>query len=193
MVNQPPQKSLLNSWKFYVLILAMILIKVFINSSFSSLGGSNMSKFGRSHRSSSVNTGNLPPDFTVKTTKGDTMTLSKLKGKVVLIDFWATWCGPCRGEIPHVKQIWNAHKNESFTIIGISADQDPETLNTFLQQENITWPQYYEADGTINVSEMYNVHAIPYTVLVDKKGHIAEVNLRGEELADRVTQLLAEN
>ena len=184
MVNQPPSQGILNSWKFYILILAMILVKVFM------FGGLSIGKFGRSYSSSNFNIGNIPPDFTIKTTKGDTMTLSKLKGKVVLIDFWATWCGPCRGEIPQVKQIWNTHKNEAFTIIGISADQDPDTLNTFLQQEGITWPQYYEANGTTNVSDMYNVHSIPHTILVDKKGHIAEVNLRGEELADKVTQLL---
>jgi len=74
-----------------------------------------------------------PPDFSVTSLTGENISLSKLKGKVVLIDFWATWCGPCRQEMPAVKKIWDKHKNNNFIIIGISLDMDREPLDNYLK------------------------------------------------------------
>lgn len=132
-----------------------------------------------------------PPDFNVTTLKGDNISLSKFKGKVVLIDFWATWCGPCRQEMPAVKKIWGKYKDNDFTIIGISLDSDREPLDNYIKNQNITWHQYYDGQGWQNkVAQLYGVTGIPFTVLLNKKGEVAAVGLRGQNLDQKIGELL---
>ncbi|MBL8192283.1 MAG: TlpA family protein disulfide reductase [Blastocatellia bacterium] len=139
----------------------------------------------------STSSGKTVPDFSVTSLKGENISLSKLKGKVVLIDFWATWCGPCRVEMPAVKKVWEKHKNNNFTIIGISLDTDREPLDNYIKNNNITWPQYYDGLGWKNkVAQLYGVRGIPFTVLLDKNGEVAGVSLRGQALANKVDELL---
>lgn len=133
-----------------------------------------------------------PPDFSVTSLAGENISLSKLKGKVVLIDFWATWCGPCRQEMPAVKKIWDTHKNNNFTIIGISLDMDREPLDNYIKTKGITWPQYYDGLGWKNkVARLYGVTGIPFTLLLDKNGEVAGAGLRGESLARKIDELVA--
>jgi thiol-disulfide isomerase/thioredoxin len=145
-----------------------------------------------SSKNSSNATKKAPPDFSVTSLTGENISLSKLKGKVVLIDFWATWCGPCRQEMPVVKKIWEKHKNNNFTIIGISLDMDREPLDNYIKTKGISWPQYYDGLGWRNkVAQLYRVTGIPFTVLLDKNGEVAGVGLRGQTLESKIEQLIA--
>ena len=114
----------------------------------------------------------LAPDFTVKTLDGQEITLSKLKGKAVLLDFWATWCGPCRESIPHLIQIYKTNQANGLEVIGISLDKgDPGTVLNFVKLMEIPYPI---AMTTEEVVRSYGVTSLPTTILVDKEGKIRE-------------------
>ncbi|HWC76427.1 MAG TPA: redoxin domain-containing protein, partial [Blastocatellia bacterium] len=95
------------------------------------------------------------PGFKVKSFAGDELSLDKYRGKVVLLDFWATWCGPCRVDLPEVKNIWKKFGGDQFVIIGVSLDYDSEVLASYLKKEEINWPQYFDESG--QVSMLYGV------------------------------------
>lgn len=130
-------------------------------------------------------------DFQVTDLKGEERSLEKYRGKVVLLDFWATWCGPCRTEMPHVKKTYEKYKNQQFEIIGISLDRSKPPLEAYIQKEGIAWPQFWDNGGTI--AKMYNVRGIPATFLIDGKGIVREVSLRGNALETAVAELVKEN
>jgi len=133
----------------------------------------------------------LAPGFNVKSISGDQLSLEKLKGKIVLLDFWATWCGPCREEMPFVKDLWKKYGGDRFVIVGISLDRDRGALNRYLEKEGITWPQVYDGGGfDSRVSRLYGVHAIPHTVLIDQDGVVRAVGLRGGALSGKVGELI---
>jgi thiol-disulfide isomerase/thioredoxin len=132
----------------------------------------------------------LARDFKVKTIDGKDLSLDSLKGKIVLLEFWATWCGPCRMEMPEVRRIWEKYRGDRFALIGISLDEDREALDQYLAQMRITWPQYYENDGKVNVSVLYGVHAIPESFVIDQDGIIRAAGLRGPELDAKIAELL---
>jgi thiol-disulfide isomerase/thioredoxin len=131
---------------------------------------------------------NLAPGFSVKSVSGDEISLEGLKGKVVLLDFWATWCGPCRQEMPAVKGIWKKYKDNQFVIIGISQDRDRGALDRYLKEEGITWPQILDGQGRI--SRTYGVRGIPHTVLIDQEGAVRAVGLRGGSLSSKIGELI---
>ena len=139
----------------------------------------------------SLEEGKPAPDFTAKTVTGKEVKLSSLKGQVVLLDFWASWCGPCLAELPELKNIYEKHDGKGLTIIGISADHDEQTLVNFVKENDIKWMQIYDADrkpgspGTI-----YGVMSFPTTILIDAKGNISAMNLRSTELAEAIDKLL---
>lgn len=130
-------------------------------------------------------------DFQVKDLDGKPLSLEKLKGQVVLLDFWATWCPPCKAEMPNVKRTYQKYKNQKFEIIGISLDSGKAPLEDYIEKEGITWPQYY--DNSRQVSNMYQVRAIPSTFLIDADGIIRQTNLRGSALETAVAELVREN
>ena len=116
-------------------------------------------------------------DFTAVTPEGEELSLSQLVGKTdfVLVDFWASWCGPCRRLIPVLKEIYAGQPRERLQIFSCSVDEDKEEWLTALEQEQMPWPQARE-DAEHICSDLYGVQYIPFTVLIDKKGQIIAVN-----------------
>ena len=131
------------------------------------------------------------PDFRVMDTRGEELTLAQYRGQVVLLDFWATWCGPCIAEMPNVKLAYAKHRDRKFQIIGISLDSSIAPLEAYIQREGIEWRQYLDSTGQI--SGLYGVRAIPSTFLIDGSGIVRRVNLRGLALETAVAALVREN
>ena len=133
-------------------------------------------------------------DFNMKDLDGNDLSLEQYRGKVVLLDFWAVWCGPCIAEMPNVKQVYEKYKDENFQIIGISLDESQDTLVGYLEKEGITWPQFFDGNGWRNqVAGMYGINAIPHTYLIDGEGVIRKANVRGGALEPAVAELVREN
>ena len=114
---------------------------------------------------------------------------AKLKGKVILIDFWATWCMPCLMEIPHIREAYEKYHDKGFEVLSISTDEDKEALKNFVASKKIPWPQCYNAD--FHIFEAYGLSGIPVMWLIDKKGNLRTLNAR-LDLAGKVEQLMAE-
>jgi thiol-disulfide isomerase/thioredoxin len=122
---------------------------------------------------------------------GSEVDLAKMRGKVVLIDFWATWCGPCVGEVPHVVEAYKKLHDKGFEIVGISLDQNKEKLLAFTKEKGVTWPQYFDGKGWQNeISSKFGIDSIPAMWLIDKQGMLATTQARGD-LAGEVEKLLA--
>jgi thiol-disulfide isomerase/thioredoxin len=131
------------------------------------------------------------PDFDEKDTAGKPLSAANYKGKVVLIDFWATWCPPCRMELPNILAIYNKYHDQGFEVIGISLDADRQQLDKFLKDQKMPWPQYN--DGKFWDTKLvlkYGVSQLPTTYLLDGKGIIIAKDLRGEGLMQAVAKAL---
>ncbi len=135
--------------------------------------------------------GKPAPDFQVKDLKGEELTLEKYRGQVVLLDFWATWCGPCIREMPNVKRTYDKYKDQKFQIIGISLDRSQQPLETFIEREGLAWVHYW--DQSEKIMTQYGVTGIPSTFLLDGKGVIRKTNLRGRSLETAVAELVEAN
>ncbi len=129
------------------------------------------------------------PDFEGKNLAGKAFSLKDYKGKVVLIDFWATWCGPCVAELPHVKETYSHYKAKGFDVIGISLDRDRAKLEGFIKDEKMGWTQHFDEGGVI--ASKYGVNSFPTTYLIDGEGKIIASNLRGKRLEEEVKKALA--
>jgi thiol-disulfide isomerase/thioredoxin len=118
--------------------------------------------------------------------------VGKLRGKVVLIDFWATWCGPCMAEAPNVVEAYNDLHGKGLEIVGISLDQDKGRLDAVTKVKGMVWPQYFDGKGWENaISSSYGITSIPSMWLVDKKGMIVDSDAR-DGLKEKIEKLLAE-
>lgn len=146
---------------------------------------------GTSSRPENVLIGKPAPDFKVKDLKGKELSLEKYKGKVILLDFWATWCGPCIAELPNVKRVYEKHKDQKFEIIGISLDSSKTKLDAFIKKEGLNWIHYWDHNQTI--SQQYKVSGIPSMFLIDGKGVVRKAKLRGKALEIEVAKLVKEN
>lgn len=135
--------------------------------------------------------GKPAPDFQVKDLNGEDLSLEKYKGHVVLLDFWATWCGPCIAELPNVKKTYQKYKDQKFQIIGISLDRAQKTLETFVEKEGLSWVHYFDQSGQI--ANQYKVTGIPSMFLLDGQGVIRKAGLRGHALGTAVAELVEEN
>ena len=132
-------------------------------------------------------------DFSMDTPEGQTVKLSDFisKNKYTLIDFWASWCGPCRKEMPNVVAAYKEFKNKGFGIVGVSLDNNLDKWKEAITALDITWPQMSDLQGWNNAgAKLYGVNSIPATVLVDQEGTIVARNLRGEDIKAKLSELL---
>ena len=146
---------------------------------------------GKLAREEAVSVGKIAPDFELDTPEGEKISLYGVQAKVKLIDFWASWCGPCRGENPNVVAMYKEYHPKGLEIIGVSLDKDKEAWIKAIADDELTWKhwsdlQFWQAAP----AKLYGVNAIPHTVLLDESNRIIAKNLRGKALRDNIAELL---
>jgi thiol-disulfide isomerase/thioredoxin len=131
----------------------------------------------------------MSPSFTVHTAQGETFSLDNMQGKVVLIDFWATWCGPCRETLPDVKRIAAKYKDAPFVVLSVSRDSDAAAWKAMVQKDEMTWPQYRDADNSLALA--YGVSSIPRFFTIDSDGVLQDIKVgSGTNLDGMVSPLI---
>lgn len=129
-------------------------------------------------------------DFSQNDPAGKPVTLASFRGKYVLIDFWASWCGPCRAENPNVVNAFNKYKDKGFTVLGVSFDENKAKWEEAIEKDELHWPQVSDLKGWDNqVGKLYGIRAIPQNLLLDREGKIVAKNLRGEALESKLAEL----
>ncbi|HEU4902282.1 MAG TPA: TlpA disulfide reductase family protein, partial [Flavisolibacter sp.] len=135
--------------------------------------------------------GELAPAFTQLTPSGQSVSLADYRGKYVLVDFWASWCQPCRQDNPNVVKAFHAFKDKNFTILGVSLDQNKDAWQKAIQQDGLAWTQVSDLKFWDNAAAvLYGVQGIPYNVLVDPNGNIIAENLHGEEIIQTLQKVI---
>ena len=141
----------------------------------------------------SLQVGQKAPDFKSETLEGKILSLTELKGKFVLIEFWGTWCGPCYPEIPHLKKLWDVHGDSNLVIIGVALDENEATVNNVINEQEMFWPQILQPDQFDGeLVDLFNVTGVPRMYLIDTQGVIIAKDLRGEEMVTEVNRLISE-
>jgi peroxiredoxin len=139
----------------------------------------------------SVQTGKPAPDFTMNDTLGNPVSLSSLKGQVVLVDFWASWCGPCRAENPNVVAAYKKFNSKGFTVFGVSLDDNKDKWMEAIAKDGLTWKHVSDLIGWENAAaKQYGVMSIPASFLLDKEGNIIASDLRGDDLVKKLEEVL---
>lgn len=139
------------------------------------------------HNAQALNMGDVVPEISAPTIDGKEFKLSSLKGKVVLMDFWATWCAPCVQEQPELKKLYEKHKaqvdSKEFEILGISLDKSKENWQKVVEKNQINWPQIGDLKFWKSpIAKAYSINELPYNLIIDGEGKIIAKNLHGEEL-----------
>jgi peroxiredoxin len=152
------------------------------------------SLIGRVSRIKGVSVGAPAPEIALSDTTGNPVPLSSLRGKYVLVDFWASWCGPCRAENPNVVRMYNKFKDKGFAIYSVSLDKDKGSWTKAIRNDNLTWNHVSDLKFWQSAAaQQYGVQAIPATFLLDRTGKIIAKNLRGNALEQKLEEVLKEN
>ena len=132
------------------------------------------------------------PEISMSNPDGETMSLSSLRGQYVLIDFWASWCGPCRSENPNLVKVYNQYKDKGFTVFSVSLDKNLDKWKEAIKKDNLSWPNHVSDLKQWNtpMTSLYNFSSIPHTVLVNPEGKIIATGLRGKSLEQKLKELL---
>lgn len=174
-------------------IIFMTLTAVLI--SIHSMAGNNNTSVPQQKQKKVASLGTDFKDATLVTLQGDTVRLSDYVGqhKYVLVDFWASWCGPCMREMPNVKAAYTKYKSRGLEIVGISLDKQKAAWQGAVKRVGITWPQMSDMCETgSKAASLYGVQYIPYVIVFDKKGNIVANNLHGEEMLQKLEELMPE-
>ena len=132
-----------------------------------------------------------PVDFQFTAVDGSSVDLRTLRGKVVLVDFWASWCPDCIREMPAIRQTYQKYKDRGFAVVGISLDKDAQALSNFVARKLIPWPQYFDGKGWENdFATKYGVHAIPEMWLINQRGEVVSTDISVDELDQKIEQLM---
>lgn len=133
----------------------------------------------------------IAPEIALNSPEGKEIKLSSLRGKYVLIDFWASWCGPCRKENPNVIKLYNKYKDKGFTIYSVSLDTDANAWKAAIAADGLVWPNHVSdlLGWKTSMTSLYGFNSIPYTVLIDKEGKVLGTNLRGASLEQKLREI----
>ena len=135
----------------------------------------------------------VAPDFSITTLDGQHISLDSLAGKVVLIDFWATWCGPCVEALPHLRKIVQEFQGQPFVALSVSVDEDAAKWRKFVAANNMTWLQYHDGDSDISLAALFGVHQVPATFSIKADGVLEDQHLVGDEhIDDKLKKLIAQ-
>ena len=142
---------------------------------------------------SRIEVGNYAPGFEQKSVDNQQVTLASYKGKYVLLEFWASWCGPCRAESPNVLNAYNTYKNKGFDVLSVSLDHEKKNWEAAIQKDGLLWTQVSDLKGWKNeVATLYGVQAVPANFLIDPNGKIIAENLRGDALNIALKKFIAD-
>ena len=142
-------------------------------------------------KTGSAQIGDIAPDITMDDVNGKPFSLNQLKGKYILVDFWASWCGPCRRENPNVVAAYNKYKDKNFTVLGVSLDDDKSAWLKAIKDDQLVWQQVSDLKGWQSTAvALYGFDGIPYNVLVDPQGKIIAASLREEALDEKLSEVL---
>ena len=141
-----------------------------------------------------VTVGDMAPEFTMNDVNDNPFSLSQLRGKYVLIDFWASWCAPCREENPNVVAAYNQFKEKNFTVLGVSLDKNKDAWINAIKKDNLTWQQISDLKHFNSIAvELFGFSGIPYNVLIDPQGKIIATALTGNALQNKLAEVLIPN
>jgi len=138
---------------------------------------------------SATEEGAMAPDFTLPSVEGKEISLSSFRGKYVLVDFWASWCQPCRKENPNVVKAYQAYNSKGFEVLSVSVDRDEAAWKKAIEEDGLTWAQVIASEES-GVAKTYAIQSIPSTFLLDKEGKIIAKNLRGDALEAKLAELM---
>jgi len=138
-----------------------------------------------------VREGAMAPEISLPNVKDSIVSLSSFKGKVVLVDFWASWCGPCRASNPHVARLYKKYKDRGFEVFGVSVDEEKADWVKAIRQDKLKYTQVMAGSALNNkTTQKYGVELIPATFLLDKSGKIVAMDIDGKELENKIKELL---